>query len=68
MPGAENKENLNERGAPDEDNAATLGENVRRPYRAPHLRYLGSVREITAGNVSLPGNEGPQSRKNPATG
>jgi hypothetical protein len=53
---ARNKEDRTARGAPDEGNSAA-GENVRRPYRAPHLRYLGSVREMTAAGVGSQ-NEG----------
>jgi hypothetical protein len=45
MPDARNEKN---RGL---ESGATPHEikNVRKPYRAPHLRYLGSVKELTAG-------------------
>ena len=53
MPDARNEENrgLESGTAPDES------KNVRKPYRAPHLRYLGSVKELTAG-ISRGRNDG----------
>jgi hypothetical protein len=70
MPDVRNDEDRTvESGADREDTSAALRKNVRKPYGAPHLRYLGSVREITAGNVTAASSEGmTPSRKSRGSG
>ena len=52
-----------ESGPPHEGNVGTPGENARKPYQAPRLRYLGSVRELTAGGLSFGNPDGDGTRK-----
>ena len=68
MPDTRNEEDRAVESGPPHEGSGTPGENARKPYRAPHLRYLGSVREITAGPFTQDRDEGGGARKSVALG